>query len=124
MVNTKYFRILIPTWRFFDKAATVPKLYVLTGQDWVSALEPERLKWYSFFVNPMGNFYHAVCNALDHLLRFPEDKDANRIVHRYVRFHLIERGSHSGERYQFKVMAINPQTGIEETVLMSHEDVL
>lgn len=86
----KYFRILIPAWRFFDDTTVVPKLYVRSttgGQlesGWLPGLKVPKLKWYSLFLNPEGNLYHAVCNALEHLLRHPEDRQAQRIVERYV----------------------------------------
>ena len=118
-------KILIPSWRFFDDTGPIPKLYVRVQQggqlenSWLPALTPPKRHWYSLFINPEGNFYHAVCNALEHLLQHPENKDANRIIHRYVRHHLIhERGLQRIGTYQFKV------TVDEQISLLSSEESL
>ena len=128
-----FLKILIPSWRFFNETGAIPRLYVRTFQSgqlensWVPVLKAPRRRWYSFFVNPEGGLYHAVCNALEFLLTHPDHKDANRVIHRYVRYHLLrERGVLPGGRYQFKVTALQFVKGqaVEEDSLLSSEEDL
>ncbi len=130
----KYFRIFVPSWRFFDDTGPIPKLYVRAeqagqlGSSWLPALQPPKRRWYSLFFNPDGNLHHAICNALEHLLHDPQDKDANRIIHRYVRHYLInERGLKPLGKYQFKVTAVQFKQGEivdeEESLLSTEEDL-
>lgn len=127
----KYLRILVPSWRFFNDTGAVPKLYVrviqpgqLDGGGWLAALTPPKLTFMSLFVNAEGNFYHATCNALDQLLRVPDDKDAAKIVHTYIIDHLLRvRGVKEPVKYQFKVTVLQFMGGeaMEEDSLVSQE---
>ncbi len=107
-----FFRVLIPSWRFFDQTSAVPKLYARVthrgqiGSSWLPVLAPPQLKWYSLFLNPEGNLYHANCNLLDHLLQSPEDAEARRILHRVVRHFLLQaRGVERPASYEFQLKA-------------------
>lgn len=119
-------RVLIPSWRFFSRPSAVPKLYARAvqggqlGSSWLPVLTPPRLRWYSLFINPEGNLYHASCNALEHLLVEPNDAEARRIIHRTVkRFLINSRQLEANGAYQFKVSIVQLFDGkaVEEDIL-------
>jgi hypothetical protein len=63
-----WWRILVPSWRFFDRVGIHPQLFVRTQGDWVLAVTQPRLRWYSLFFNPQYNYYHACNNLLERLI--------------------------------------------------------
>lgn len=63
-----WWRILIPTWRFFDSVGISPELLVFSDNAWRPFLARPKLHWYSLFFNPRGNFYHAYNNLLERLI--------------------------------------------------------
>jgi len=63
-----WWRILIPTWRFFNAVGPQFELLVRVQGEWRVAFGQPRLRWYTLFFNPSGNSYHAVQNLLERLV--------------------------------------------------------
>lgn len=63
-----WWRILIPTWRFFDSVGIHPELFVRVGGEWLPAVPRPKMHWYSLFFNPEYNRYHACNNLLERLI--------------------------------------------------------
>lgn len=125
-----FLRILLPSWRLFDDTGPIPKLYARTegSSSWLPALTPPRWRWYSIFLNPEGNLYHAACNSLERLLHEPNHRPSEQIVHKIVRWNLLKKwGMAPGTVYQFKVTAVefSPEgTASESDILLSAEERL
>jgi hypothetical protein len=68
-----WWRLFIPTWRFFDSVGPHPQLLVKKDQQWEVFLKQPKLYWYSLFFNPQGSFYHACNNLLDRLIEEVSD---------------------------------------------------
>jgi hypothetical protein len=63
-----WWRILVPSWRFFDRIGIHPQLFVRFKDDWILASSRPSLRWYSLFFNPAYNYYHACNNLLERLI--------------------------------------------------------
>lgn len=63
-----WWRIFIPTWRFFDTVAAQPELLIRRDDKWEPALRQPKFHWYSLVFNPEGNYFHACCNLLERLV--------------------------------------------------------
>lgn len=63
-----WWRVFIPTWRFFDVVGVHAELYVKVNGAWRPALTRPRFTWRSLFFNPAGGLYHARQNLLDRLV--------------------------------------------------------
>jgi hypothetical protein len=61
------FRVLFPSWRFFDRAVASPQLFVASaGGDWQALVAPPR-RWFGWAFAPGGNLalaYQAVVDQL------------------------------------------------------------
>ena len=64
-----WWRVLIPTWRFFDAVGDFPELLLKVNGRWQNANPRPRFSWYSLFFNPAGGLYHARNNLLERLLQ-------------------------------------------------------
>lgn len=64
-----WWRVFIPTWRFFDSVGSHPQLYVQKQGQWQPVIQRPQLYWYSLFFNPRGNYYHACNNLLERLVQ-------------------------------------------------------
>jgi hypothetical protein len=63
-----WWRIFVPTWRFFDVVGAHPELLVRVNGRWEPAISRPRFHWYTLFFNPTGNYYHACNNLLERLV--------------------------------------------------------
>jgi hypothetical protein len=55
-----WWRIFIPSWRFFDQAGAAPRLEVRYGDStWLAVEFPVRSAWWNLFFNPQGTLAHA-----------------------------------------------------------------
>jgi hypothetical protein len=63
-------RVFFPSWKFFDDAGSLPKLFYQTeGQsDWIEVSQNPKWSWSYLFLNPVGNFNHALDSLIDQLL--------------------------------------------------------
>lgn len=66
-------RVLIPTWRFFDRLGRVPELLyrVKAGGElssWESVLQKPKIGFWNLFLNPECNLYFAYQSLIDRLL--------------------------------------------------------
>lgn len=74
-----FIRVLIPTWRFFDRLGRVPELVyrVKFGGKfgpWIPAFEKPKRRFYHLFLNPEGNLYLAYNTLVDRLLDDSQNK--------------------------------------------------
>ncbi|MES2769488.1 MAG: hypothetical protein V4596_10120 [Bdellovibrionota bacterium] len=77
-----FIRVLIPTWRFFDRLGRVPELFYrlkVSGKfgPWLPALEKPTRKFYHLFLNPEGNLHLAYNTLVDRLLDDSQNKSIN-----------------------------------------------
>ena len=124
-------RVLIPSWRLFDRVGLIPRVYVRTGLDsggegdWISVLEAPRVTWWGLFLNPEGNLHHAFCNAVDRLVDDPQNSANQKVVRKIVHYHLKQRLMWPpGRAFQFKVVVRKHSAGpwLEQDVLISGKD--
>lgn len=84
-----WWRVWIPSWRFFDRNAAVVRLEVWRADGWRPALgSPPRRRWWSLFFNPAGNSYLAQRNQLDRAAAGSR-ADLTEIARREGRFRLL-----------------------------------
>ncbi len=74
-----FIRVLIPTWRFFDRLGRVPELLfrVKFGGKfgpWLPVLEKPTRKFYHLFLNPEGNLHLAYNTLVDRVLDDSQNK--------------------------------------------------
>jgi len=119
--SLQLFRVLFPSWRFFDGPIEQPVLFyrVAAGggewSAWQVALRRPPRKWHSLFLNGEGNLFLACYTLLDQLeddlgkMDVPDGEAFERsasfqLTRNLVCFLLRERGEmRNGCRYQFKV---------------------
>ena len=85
------FRVLIPTWRFFEELAPLPTMEVRRGEaPWqeVRLTPVEPLRWRHLFLNPAGNRALAARALLERLAAEPEDPISRALVRRLAGEHL------------------------------------
>lgn len=63
-----WWRVFIPSWRFFDSAGLDIRLWENTNDGWVLVKRRPRPQWHTLFFNPRGNFHHACANLLERLV--------------------------------------------------------
>lgn len=108
------FRAFFPSWKFFDDAGSLPKLsYQIEGQsDWVEVSGKPRWRWFHLFINPVGNFNHALDSLIDQLLiealsANPETLSESapyRLVQNWARRQVRQSQSRdTATRFQFKI---------------------
>lgn len=83
-----WWRILIPTWRFFDAVGVHPELFVRIQGEWQPVITRPRLRWYSLFFNPGYNRFHACNNLLERLIL--ELAGDVKSIERLVSYKLVE----------------------------------
>ena len=121
-------KILIPSWRFFDRAGDLSQLYFKahTGNGnygfWQEVLIPPKRHLGNFVLNPQGNLYLASQALVERLVQeiseddqgvmtpeFIEHQSAFKLVKNLVEVSLKERNS-SFQRFQFMIKVI-PASG-------------
>lgn len=71
-----WFRALVPSWRFFDRATTSPQLLVQIGdQPWRPACSAPRRHVWSWAFAPAGNLALAYQSTVDHLVAEVDELD-------------------------------------------------
>ena len=112
-------RAFFPSWKFFDDPGSLPELsFQLDGQsDWTKISRQTRWQWSHFFINPAGNWNHALGSLIDQLLNealksSPEDLSQNtayRLVQNWVRQQIIQNSFEAqGRQFQFKISIALP----------------
>ncbi|MFN8392472.1 MAG: hypothetical protein U0136_19420 [Bdellovibrionota bacterium] len=119
------FRVVLPSWRFFDQPCDIPRLrYRVSMQngslgEWREALQPPPRRWWNLFFNPKGTAYLA-CHSLLRQLETeigeldPADTDAFpesavfRLVHNLARYCIArDEALRTGAQYQFSVLRVS-----------------
>jgi hypothetical protein len=62
-----WWRILIPTWRFFDSPGAKLELWVCENGEWRRFLSPPRRRWLQLFYAPEWTLYHAHQNLVERM---------------------------------------------------------
>lgn len=125
------FRVLVPSWRFFDGVSTHPTLTIRVadpGTDafgpWTTLLPPPRHRWWHVVWNPAGNLSFASHSLLGRLRSDLEDNEYDdepappdslvsyQLVVNLVRWWLRSRAG-TGTRVQFRLTDGLPVAGIE-----------
>jgi hypothetical protein len=75
MATLQRFRALLPSWRFFDRPAAPPRLYVrAVGGEWRPIEVPRRRAW-SWAFSPAGNLALAEQSTVEHLVAEVDELD-------------------------------------------------
>lgn len=64
-----WWRVLIPSWRFFDAEGVQPQLLVHRQGEWQVGLERPALKWSALLFNWRWSYFHACNNLLERLVQ-------------------------------------------------------
>lgn len=122
-------KILIPSWRFFDRPSDLAFLYVRTQTKdgiwsaWRPCLNPPLTKITNLFLNPMGNLYLA-CQSL--VNRFAEEV-SNHQTHTsldYIKRLVTETvDTQDLHAYQFRI-EVTPVNGAEPFELFVSEEFI
>ncbi len=131
------FRILIPSWRFFEDAGDVPSIsYQLIQQSqtesWLPALQPPRTGFLNLFFNQEVNIYLAVCGTVDKLIeeinQSPNDFDASastsyQILLLFLQNELRAQPEMKASSFRFKIQVTSLSSVDQPTYcsLMSEE---
>lgn len=115
-----WLKIWIPSWRLFDRSGFVPQLYVrvVGREDWLPVLSPPPLRWYHLLLNPEGGYHHACCNAVEALVRNPQDAHALQITTGIGRHFLRAKQAESEGFFEFKI-TVSDVDGSRHEVLHS-----
>jgi hypothetical protein len=130
------FRVLFPTWRFFEDVGVVPQLWHRyigdqSPEEWQLTLPPLKRNYFMLFFNPWGNVTLAYGSLLESLLTDINDLPSAdsesvatltsyKLVRRLVEFKITEGNNNvAGLKYQFRVDTRQPGTNIAQTVLIS-----
>ena len=102
-----WWRIFIPSWRFFDQEGLRPELWIFKDGDW-RRIGPPSIPWFALFYNSRFNRFHAVQNLLERLIVEMQSSPPEKLVsYRLVEWLAREEGASA-----FKILARG------ETVLM------
>jgi len=114
------FRVLFPSWRFFDQPGIQPQLYYQTNlsSDWILLNQKMNFSYTTFLLNPKGNLAHAKNNLLQHLLidlndNLSEPSPTYTLVKTWVLDHLKSTAP-LARSFQFKLV-----TNGDEDLLVS-----
>lgn len=139
--SLQLFRVLFPSWRFFEDIAAVPVLHYRCENSsgefsaWREALRRPQREMLGIFCNPQTNLYHACQSLLQHLESDIGDCQTEQEIGTFadsvsylLTRHLVAsliRQEHSelqAKRFQFKVTRAvgNDENRTIETFLVSH----
>jgi hypothetical protein len=106
------FRVLVPSWRFFDRAIASPQLFVAeVGGTWQPLAAPPR-RWFNWAFAPAANLVLAYRAAVDHLVAEisaldPETPDDDPAITGSVSYELVTRIARThvapGTRFRWKI---------------------
>lgn len=83
-------RILIPTWRFFDRIGSEPNLWVRVDDRWIELLTAPKVNLFTLLFNAKGNLHHAHINLLERLIDELNASSSNGLtVHDLVSYRLV-----------------------------------
>lgn len=88
MLVRMWWRILIPTWRFFDSAGPGVELWVCENGEWRKFLRPPPRRWFQLFYNPQWTLFHAHQNLVE---RMAVEAGEGMPPHKTDSFALIDR---------------------------------
>lgn len=133
LARLQLFRVLFPSWRFFDSAAPTPRLMVRTAQPgeplgaYHDALPALPRRWSALFLNAEGNLrlaYHGLLERLVSDLAELDEGDAES-ARQLLSYELVVnlaraslRDVQPADRFQFKVQHVRG-TAEPEDVLTS-----
>jgi hypothetical protein len=106
------FRVLLPSWRFFDRAVASPQLYIAeAGGAWQPLVAPRR-RWFNWAFAPAANLVLAYRAVIDQLVAEisaldPETPDDDPAITGAVSYELVTRIARervaAGTRYRWKI---------------------
>jgi hypothetical protein len=106
------FRVLLPSWRFFDRAVASPQLYVAeVGCAWLPLDAPPR-HWFTWAFAPAANLVLAYRAVVDQLVAEisaldPETPDDDPAITGAVTYELVTRIARTrvvpGTRFRWKI---------------------
>ena len=133
-------RVLLPSWRFFDAIASMPRVLVRSGPapdslgEWRQLLAPPQRSWANLVWHPAGNLSLAQHSLLERLLTDiaeladgaePADTVSYQLARNLVRAGLRDAGVAPGTAYQWKVADTDAMTGdVTDDLLLSPAEVL
>lgn len=124
-------RVLLPAWRFFDRAVASPRLWVRAGGTWRPLAVPPRGPWGWAFA-PRANFALACQAAVDQLvaelgeLAVADGDDGDPVVidpavtglASYQRVTQIARAQAGGGRFAWKIVVPGPADYLQSPELV------
>lgn len=123
-----FFKVFLPSWKFFDEAGSQPELRWRIGESpWQAALRPTPRRISQIFLNPQGNLRHALDSMVERLLQEAANADPKelpetvsyKLVVNCVRQLIRWEGPIPQERkFQFKITGTYPD---EQDLLISKE---
>lgn len=94
-----WWRIFIPSWRFFNTLGHGPELFVKTPSGWQKTFVKSPTHWFALFFNPKQNYRHACNNLLERfVIELSEGHNPNDLVSYSLIRHLVNYS-------EFKVVA-------------------
>lgn len=112
-----FFRVFLPSWRFFDRLGRVPEVFFRgksldsESKKWKPLLVKPRRKFYNLFFNPRGNLYLAQMTLIEKVLDDSQNRSQN--LETTVSFKLLKNlvcekvieDSLEHTHYDFKIIA-------------------
>jgi hypothetical protein len=122
------FRVLLPSWRFFDRAVASPQLYVAeAGGTWRPLVAPPR-RWFNWAFAPAANLVLAYRAVVDQLVAEisaldPETPDDDPAITGSVSYELVTRIARDrvavGTRYRWKIATPDDPDFVQSAELMA-----
>jgi hypothetical protein len=141
-LSFKQFRVLFPSWRFFESLTPIPKVYYRISfedqsvSDWQEFYfhEPTR-KWHHLFFNPMANLRLTYRVQIEQLLNdvaethcysenFHKSLISYQIVSTFLKNELHDRYGENCQRFQFKIGVLQFEGATFETLPTWSESIV
>lgn len=114
-----WWRVFIPSWRFYDRIGSLPRLYARAHDAWIPIFAPIQTPWYGLLFNPKGNQQLAYQSLLERFVveasgaKKPEELVSYKILAEACASELKRLGHlQPGEQFNFKI-----QVGGEDVIL-------
>lgn len=118
------FRLLFPSWAFFDAVTDVPRLEVRrtspdSAGEWTAALQAPSRRWWNVLYHPDGTAHLAMQSAVDRLAVEREsgppdpvshgivEAIAHRVVHAGQRVGMLPNTDERGHCWQWRLVAVD-----------------
>ncbi len=120
------FRVLLPSWRFFDRAVASPQLYVAEAGGARQPLVAPPRRWFSWAFAPAANLVLAYRSVVDQLVAEisaldPETPDDDPAITRSVSYELVTRIARErvepGARFRWKIATPDDPDFVESAEL-------